>query len=330
MKKNKNRNKNKKTASSAPALKKVDKAKSVDKIERIEKSEAVSPEKKRRFTRKTLIKVMFVISIIFIMISLTYSWFTESNSARATVNNINVTDPNNLITGGEFAMGKIDSITGNGTSFFKPVLEEQLVATEGGYNIYQKVNTGEYTVLSDDVVSEDADVESLFIQDFSLSINGKHNLYLTNGSGIVTKDGSAAYLAGAMRVAIMKFNEQTSQYELCLVWIPDVTSQKSGTDLLDDKVVVVSPDVDGSKVEEITITSNRGETTLGGVRYVWGKIDANSSTNIFVGELDGTSKYRCVIWLDGNDRECNVELLDKEIVATFKFYPEAIGGNANE
>ena len=36
-----------------------------------EVNESNAPKKKRRFTRKSLIKVMFIISIIFIMISLT-------------------------------------------------------------------------------------------------------------------------------------------------------------------------------------------------------------------------------------------------------------------
>ena len=48
----------------------------------VEATASGAPKKKRRFTRKSLVKVMFIISIIFIMISLTYSWFTASSTAR--------------------------------------------------------------------------------------------------------------------------------------------------------------------------------------------------------------------------------------------------------
>ena len=85
--------------------------------------ESGTPAKKRKFTRKTLIKVMFVISIIFIMISLTYSWFTASNSASISGLDIDVVDPNNLVAGGLTSKGVINSVAGDGTSFFKPVFE---------------------------------------------------------------------------------------------------------------------------------------------------------------------------------------------------------------
>ena len=289
--------------------------------------ESAAPKKKRKFTRKTLFKIMFVVSIIFIMISLTYSWFSLSETAHVNGVNVGVTDPNNLIADDEFLIkGKIDSIAGNGTSFFRPVWENELVATQNRFNIYKKGNSGTYNALPDNVVATEADgflAENLLVKDFMLSINGKHNIYLIEGSGVKPEGTGAEYLEGAMRVAILKFNETTNQYDLCLVWIPDVTSTKTGGSLLEDKVTVISPDgKGGTKEETITISNNHGEaTTADGVRYAWGKLDANNS--ILVGELEGTAMYRCVIWLDGNDRECNNELLDRDIVATFKFNPEA-------
>lgn len=285
--------------------------------------EGTAPKKKKKFTRKTLFKAMFVISIIFIMISLTYSWFSLSETAHVNGVNVGVTDPNNLIADDEFLVkGKIDSIAGNGTSFFRPVWENELVATQNGFNIYKKGNSGKYNALPDNVIIEDPVAENLFVKDFTLSIKGKHNIYLVDGTSIQAEDNSVKYLQGAMRVAILKFNENTMQYDLCLVWIPDVTSTKSGGSLLDETVTVVSPDGNGgAKSETFTISAYHGEKIVDGVKYAWGKPDANNS--ILVGELEGTAKYRCVIWLDGNDRECNNELLDKDIVATFKFNPEA-------
>lgn len=282
-----------------------------------------APKKKRKFTRKTLFKIMFVISIIFIMISLTYSWFSMSETARVNGVNVGVTDPNNLIADDQFLIkGKIDSIAGNGTSFFKPEWARELVGTQNGFNIYKNSNGGIYNALPDNVVIEEPVAENLLVKDFTLSIKGKHNIYLVEGSGIQPEGEGAEFLEGAMRVAVLKFNEDTKQYDLCLVWIPDVTSTATGGSLLDDKVTVVSPDENGRAKETVlTITDYHGVQTVEGVRYAWGKPDANNS--ILVGELEGTAKYRCVIWLDGNDRECNHELLDKDIVATFKFNPEA-------
>lgn len=279
-------------------------------------------KKKGKFNRQTLFKIMFVISIIFIMISLTYAWFSLSETGVVGGLDVGVTDPNNLIAGGVKFEGIVDSVAGNGTSFFKPIMEKQLVGTKGEYNLYKTGKSGKYSALEDDVQSETAVIKNLYIQDFTLSINGRHNIYMIDGTGVKPKDeSSSANLEAAMRVGIMKFNTETQKYELCLIWIPDVGS---GSDL-DSEITVVNPNVEGGANEEkFTISSEHGKTTHNGVRYVWGKIDGKEENNVLIGELSGTGKYRCVIWIDGNDRDCVKELLDQEIVTTFKFNPEVI------
>ena len=293
--------------------------------------ESTVPKKKRRFTRKTLVKVMFVISVIFIMISLTYSWFTASNSARVKNLTVEVTDPNNLIAEGLTSKGIIDSVAGDGTHFFKPIWKRQLVGESGDYNLYKNAKSGEYNALNDDVVSVEAVAENLFVQDFALSINGKYDLYLINGTGVKPEAQGPAFLEGAVRVAVMKFNESTSEYEIELIWIPDVTTTKSGESVLEERVTVVYPDGEGAREATFDIDAEHGEKEVDGVRYVWGKIDGNAEHDVLVGEIDGREKYRCVIWLDGNDRECENELLNLGVVATFKFLPkEAVQGNSAE
>ena len=289
-----------------------------------ESSKSDSPKKKGRFTRRTLIKVMFVISVIFIMISLTYSWFTASRSASVNGLEVDVVDPNNLVAGGIFITGKIDSVAGDGTSFFKPIWEKSVIDSYGDYNLYKSVKSGEYQALTDDVVSLESSIEHLCVVDFTLSINGSHDIYLVKGSGVKPKEAGSEFLEGAIRVAILKLNEESQQYETCLVWIPDVTSSNPAdkdASGLDSTLTAVYPDAEGGADEEIVTVSERGETTVNGVRYVWGKVDA--SNNVLVGELNGTAKYRCVIWLDGNDRECDYDLLNKEVVATFQFFPKS-------
>ncbi|MBR0449850.1 MAG: hypothetical protein IIX30_03440, partial [Clostridia bacterium] len=67
-------------------------------------------------------------------------------------------------------------------------------------------------------------------------------------------------------------------------------------------------------------------TTVDGVRYVWGAV----GDGIKVGMLNGEGKYRIVIWLDGNDRECDQSISGGEIKAAFKFIPKAVADDANE
>lgn len=296
----------------------------------VAENENGAPKKKRRFTRRTLIKVMFIISVFFIMVSLTYSWFTASSVARVKGLTVDVADPNNLVAGGLTSKGMIDSIAGDGTSFFKPVWTEQKVGTSGDYNLYRPAKSGEYEKTADEVVNAESVADNLLIMDFSLTINGKHNIYMVNGSGVKPEGEGAEFLEGAIRVAVLKLNEETQQYELCLVWIPDVTSIKNGENELDEVVTVVYPDSDTVKEATFDIDSEHGTKIFNDVRYVWGNIDEGNQNKVLVGELEGTEKYRCVIWLDGNDRECEYELLDRSVIATFKFIPEAISDGAAE
>ena len=307
----------------------VDAPKVAEVTESAEAKKSNQTERKGRFSRRSVTKIMFVVSIIFIMISLTYSWFTSSSTAIADNAVIELSNANALEKGELKSEGIINSIAGNGTSFFKPILERELIKTQGSFNLYHSVKGDDYTLLEDNVVDKDAIAKNLFVQDFSLSIRGPHNVYLVDGTNVKAKKASLNYLEGAVRIGIMKFNAETEKYELCLVWIPDVTSLKGGGSKLEEKVTVVDPNGSEGIESEISITSEHGQTVHNGVRYVWGKIDGNNEHNVLIGELDGEAKYRCVMWLDGNDRECNNELLNSDVVATFKFYPESISKNAD-
>lgn len=299
-----------------------------------------TPKKKRRFTRRTLIKLMFVISVIFIMISLTYSWFSASTSARVEGLKIEVTDPNNLTADGIAAKGVINSVAGDGTSFFYPKREKTLVGKDGIYNLYKNEKTGEYTPLDDKVTLAEPVVENVLVKDFSLSINGSFDIYMINGTEITSEENGSAYLAGAMRVAVLKLNAETNEYEPLLIWIPDVTTTKSGGSELEDEYTIVYPDGEEIKQKTLIVTGESGETTLDlngesgettlddGVRYVWGEINENRT--VCMDRLENSAKYRCVIWLDGNDRECDNELANQSVVATFKFLPKAIDEEIGE
>ena len=169
-------------------------------------SESNAPKKKRRFNRRTLFKVMFVVSIIFIMISLTYAWFSLSDTANVNGVDLGFSEANSLVADGVFTKGKIDSVTGNGTNFFKPILEKELVGTSNNQNLYKLVKSDTYEELTDDVVSVESVTDNVLTIDFSLEIIGTHNLYLVQGSEIKPDGQGADFLEGAMRVAILKLN----------------------------------------------------------------------------------------------------------------------------
>lgn len=331
--------------------------KAVPTVDKAEIDAEAAPAKKRRFTRRTLIKVMFVAAVIFVMISLTYSWFTSSSRATVDGLKIDVIDPNNLIADGITVSGAANALSGNGTSFFKPVFKDAYETVINGSEViktYRKA-IASYTPSGDDVESKVADADNLLTVDFSLSIAGEHELYMTNGTSITAANGSPDFLKGAVRVAVLKFvpdeaaTETESQteteteaqtesqteveteagvsgrYVTELVWIPDVLTNKDGDDKLEtDYIIAAAESRDAEK--SFTVSAESGEITFDGVRYVWGDV----GDGIKVGTLNGEGKYRIVIWLDGNDRECDQSISGGELNATFKFIPKAVADDSNE
>lgn len=331
--------------------------KAVPTVDKAEIDAEAVPAKKRRFTRRTLIKVMFVAAVIFVMISLTYSWFTSSSRATVDGLKIDVIDPNNLTADGITVSGAANALSGNGTSFFKPVFKDAYETVINGSEViktYRKA-IASYTPSGDDVESKVADADNLLTVDFSLSIAGEHELYMTNGTSITAANGSPDFLKGAVRVAVLKFvpdeaaTETESQteteteaqtesqteveteagvsgkYVTELVWIPDVLTNKDGDDKLEtDYIIATAESRDAEK--SLSVSAESGEITLDGVRYVWGDV----GDGIKVGTLNGEGKYRIVIWLDGNDRECDQSISGGELNATFKFIPKAVADDSNE
>lgn len=326
-------------------------------VDSAEAATEAAPAKKRRFTRRTLVKVMFVAAVIFIMISLTYSWFTSSSRATVDGLKIDVIDPNNLTADGITVSGAANSLSGNGTSFFKPVFKDSYETVISGSEVikaYRKA-IASYSPSGDDVESKVANADNLLTVDFSLSIAGEHELYMTNGTSITSADGSPDFLKGAVRVAVLKFvpdeavaetesetetetEAQTEadteaeteagvsgKYVTELVWIPDVLTNKDGDDRLETEYIIATAESREAE-KSFTVSAESGKTTVDGVRYVWGAV----GDGIKVGMLNGEGKYRIVIWLDGNDRECDQSISGGEIKAAFKFIPKAVADDANE
>ena len=295
----------------------------------VETSESEAPAKKRRFTRRTLIKILFVISVIFIMISLTYSWFSYSNNANVNGLDIQVTDPNNLVAGVIAAKGQINTVAGNGSEFFKPQFEYAAIGevSADGYQLYKNVpkkdanGVGLYQALNDDVISDTAVVENVLIQDFSLNIKGSYAINMIKGTSVSVANENFASLNSALRVAILKFDKTQNKYVPLLVWVP----------YSDTATVVYSDPTDNAEgadgISEAVLTTEDDE--FGDVKYYWGEIDED--TVIPIGTVSGTQKYRCVVWLDGNDANTNdYSILGESVTIKLKFLPEGNTENATD
>ena len=138
-------------------------------------------------------------------------------------------------------------------------------------------------------------------------------------------------ICAAVRIAILQKNSN-GEYELTFVWMPNSTKR-----LIDDngvlKVVENGPvekeylvlgscetDDDGTLViDETTISTNgqeSGSVTIDGVVYAWGELTTHK-----IGDLTASEycDFRIVVWVDGNDEDCENALLDGLITVNLDF-----------
>ena len=299
----------------------------------------VTPERKGKKRRRILFKSMFVMSIIFVMISVSYSWFVQSNFARVTDVTVNVVDPKNVTTEDVFIVGQLSPIAGDGKNFFVPeigetVLEfeteseelpeevedgEELVETEPEYIVsgYDKIGNT-YSAILDDVTAETIssdNIKNVRVIQFTINMPGDaQKLCLMPGTSITPVGNAPSYLAGALRVSFLKKNAQ-NEFETVLIWIPDVTSTvKEGETELEAKYVFVSEE--GTETVSLLVTDD----TFDGASCEFGPIQDAIALG---GEFSGEATFRCVIWLDGNDRECNADLINQQFTVNLNIQPES-------
>ena len=279
------------------------------------------PEGKGKKRRSLMFKVMFVVSILSIMVSVTYSWFTSSDTAKVQNMSMHVVDPKNLEAADISANGVLNSVAGDGTNFFLHELEEVLIETDpDGFGIYgyDKKAGGSYLKTGDDVTSNTAVLKNVRVVDFSLTMAGDaETICLSNGTILSAATGSPEYLSGALRVTVLKRNLTSGNYEPLLIWIPDISSSKSGTE--GDELSYTFVTADGSE-KQFNVNGATGKQEVDGITYAWGPVDENRQIDIDT--ISGTSQYRFVIWLDGNDREAGNELIGQKYVANFNITPK--------
>lgn len=249
-----------------------------------------------RLNRKTVFSGMFVISLLMIMLSVSFSWFTKTGQAVANVGMIHIEEAENLLIresgdenwGWHIDMNAPDAfvfqpIAGNGVSFFAPEKDGRDLdtgsyeTTSDGYKVY-----GNYLPPALEAIADPS--THAYVLDFQATLvnsDGTPDLYdlkLMPGSEISSSSNEDAYTA--IRVAFLQKNA-TGNFELTCLWAPH-----------DDKITVVS------ESGEQTVTSGElyvlGEMTEG---FSIGQLTAQANTK-------NPSDFRVIIWLDGNDAEC--------------------------
>lgn len=330
--------------------------------------------------REKIFRSMFVVSILLIMITISYSWFMEGDNASVSNVHMDVEKPSELyftIGDGEnkekvkelqfeFADDfRLDSVAGNGKYFFTANLDENGKVIE-----YVLLDEDEYTV------------NGIFYTDFEMFIEESTPVYLYTessddtpvASGVVGVDSSpkspygnfsTKYISGAVRLAILQADEN-GVYHPTFIWAPDTESElrKNGLDfeIIDkdnneggdgetgdggndnkeyENYTYITANAERQPQEIIinagssagTVKGNKSEGSEGssgdseggddadlaeeGVIYAWGAL----SEKQIVGNLVGgqQNKFRLVIWVDGNDRECHNALLDGLIFVSLHF-----------
>ena len=328
--------------------------------------------------REKIFGTMFVVSMVFIMITISYSWFMDGSNASVSNVQMDVEKGSELylMVGGENSNKvkdlefefdedfKLNAVAGNGKYFYTARLDDNGNAVE--YISISEQNYAQYGV---------------YAFSFEMYIDESTPVYLyteSSGdepapSGVTGSDESSKspygdfstkYISGAVRIAILQADKD-GEYHPTFIWAPDTDSElrENGTDIdiyegttgkvYEDyiyvtQVLVDDPENPGVKVPkpvevEITagtasgsvvgtISGEKGEsdknTEEGGnaeqetepeqnVIYAWGPL----SEKQIVGNLIGgkQNKFKLVVWVDGNDRECHNALLDGLIFVALHF-----------
>lgn len=281
-------------------------------------------EMKKQMKRRVLFTGMFIVSMLVIMISVSFSWFNNAKTAHVKGVTVEVIEANNLrISQDDGSWGrslvmtfpdnfKMKGVAGNGESFFTPVMgrvEGLSDATAVGYH----------------AIEGDLAAKGIYELEFSCLVENRMLLCLDPSSYLMPADDSpqsdygeysAGFICAAMRVAFLQKMEDT--YRLCAIWIPHATTEliKTGTTALTQE---------GEVEEQYTFISNEdgtvgatvstkgrpsGMTVIDEVTYAWGNLN-DLDELLEIGMLEnGMGDFKIVIWIDGSDRECHNALLN--------------------
>ncbi len=300
--------------------------------------------KRRQGIRMVCRLSIMLFALVMTAVSFAYSWFYYNKNADVSDLEMNVEEAYNLLVrsgDGEWTKHlsmnfpqdfALNAVAGNGVNFFTPERELQKLGEGEGFDRYGYVTTG-YTPLASDAW----EAAGIFTFDFSFRIEGECNLYLSELSLVEPSDRAPASdydadistgaVVGAVRVAFLQ--EVDGAFLPVALWAPDVTTalteengQYTVTSGTPESFLVVSADADGNAaVTEISVEGTAaGSKPMNGVTYAWGAVSA-ADLRLRLGHLreNAENRFRLVIWLDGNDRECANALLSGIVTLRLSF-----------
>ena len=289
--------------------------------------EPVQP--KGRKSRKNFIMISLIcVSLAVLMIPAAFAWFLNVRKASVEGISAQVMSANNLVMragNGEWSKEltvsaskdfQFRAVTGNGVSFYAPVIE----LVEVGSTAEDIME--DYAVTGLTPMPENEWADSLISYDFSARIEEKHTLCLHHSSvsrGADSKD-PRDFASAVIRMALLV--KEGDSYRTVLVWIPDVTSKLvsdekgNGSITAEQERGITLMDQNGNDLE-IAVEGESGSRVIDGINYVWGDIDEE----IYVTELQPMEEkdLRLVIWVDGRDRDCENPMMSANVLVTLNF-----------
>ncbi len=297
---------------------------------------------------------IMLLALVITVVSIAYSWFSNNTEGYVNDIEINVAEAYNLLVSDGAIVGTkklelaydegftLKAVAGDGKNFFQPVRELQDVGETGG-----EFSTKGYGAVVGYTEMSPAEIdESVYSHDFSLSIESNCQLVLSAGSQAVNADlgeneKASPYggvdtgaIVGAVRIAF--FQEINGNYELVALWIPDITTEltnnngvyavtENGT--AEESVAFVFDSFDpndeangGKALSDCVrpvLTTEKPYTEEDGITYIWGPVTTDVPLGQLVGDVE--NNFRLVVWIDGNDRECENALLEGVVSLKINF-----------
>jgi len=280
-----------------------------------------------------IFSAMFIVSLILLMIAVSFSWFNNGKSASISGITVSTVEANNLLVNGVKEVElevpedfKFLAVTGDGNQFYTPMLE--LGTLQGAPDTldyhatgYSLINQNQYTA------------SGIYQAEFSFLVENDKQLSLTSESYVSASEESprsaygeysAGNICGAVRVAFFAKGEQG--YELKCIWIPNSTvhlDASGDTAILPPEQAEVEKEYvfyhNGSKQPTRIQTDGQpnGEIGVDGVKYVWGDLSSGLVLSDIKGDTD--LQIKMIVWVDGTDREAHNALMDGTVTMNFVF-----------
>lgn len=313
-------------------------------------------KKRSAFKKQLIYSITLVASLLLVTVSATYSWFLYQQPNMAYDVKVEVMDTFNLtLKSGQEGDDKITSnlsrdfslmpVYGNGKDFYSAVFDNMEVADKPGEYVYGP--TGEYEMISSEVYEK-----NIFHMDFVLGVDGFVDLYLEHtdhektrtfvafGEGHENRkspygDFSRDNINGAVRVAILQ------KGEIKCIWVPnsDVELVKNGNEYsivtgeqatIEEKYTFLTSynanDKTATTKEIQTQSIKNGHCIIDGITYIWGDIADGNCPKITT--VYGEQPFSVIMWIDGNDRECDNALVGGKVQLNLCFTANPYGETA--